>query len=143
MCLKKFIFSKFAGLEAYSGQLYYQINSSTGIFQRLFKLFKLTSRNCCNNNDYKMHMFKKSKLATTSTFKQVGESNRKSPDQTYSSIFIFFFHLMTQCLFHPDIHGGSLSSTVLLIQLKYIFIEQLIRLKNMYVSIVLFAKHSS
>ena len=141
MCLKKFIFSKFAGLEAYSGQLYYQINPSTGIFQRLFKLFKLTSRNCYNNNDYKMHMFKKSKLATTSTFKQVGESNRKFPDQTYSSIF--FFHLMTQCLFHPDIHGGSLSSTVLLIQLKYIFIEQLIRLKNMYVFIVLFAKHSS
>ena len=91
MCLKKFIFSKFAGLEAYSGQLYYQINSSTGIFQRLFKLFKLTSRNCCNNNDYKMHMFKKSKLATTSTFKQVVESNRKSPDQTYSSIFFFSF----------------------------------------------------
>ena len=48
----------------------------------------------------------KSKLATTSTFKYVGESNRSSPDLTYSSIV---FHLMTQFLFHPDIHGGSLS----------------------------------
>ena len=28
MCVKKFIFSKFAGLEAYSWQLYYQMNSS-------------------------------------------------------------------------------------------------------------------
>ena len=85
-------------------------------------------------------MYEKSKLATTSIFDQVGESNRKSPDLTHSSIV--FFHLMTQFLFHPDIHGGTLSSTVLLIQFKKIFKEYLIRLKNTYVSTVLFAKHS-
>ena len=38
MCVKKFIFSKFAGLEAYSRQFYYQINSFTGIFRQHFKL---------------------------------------------------------------------------------------------------------
>ena len=35
--MKKFIFSKFAGLQAYSQQLYYQMNSFTGIFQQHFK----------------------------------------------------------------------------------------------------------
>ena len=30
-------FSKFAGLQAYSRQLYYQMNSFTGIFQQHFK----------------------------------------------------------------------------------------------------------
>ena len=34
ICVKKFIFSKFAGLQAYSRQLYYQVNSFTGIFQQ-------------------------------------------------------------------------------------------------------------
>ena len=38
MCVKKFIFSKFGGLQAYGWQLYYQMNSSTGIFQQHFKL---------------------------------------------------------------------------------------------------------
>ena len=38
MCVKKFIFSKFGGLQAYSRQLYYQMNSFTGIFQQHFKL---------------------------------------------------------------------------------------------------------
>ena len=33
--MKKFIFSEFAGLQAYSRQLYYQINSTTGIFNRI------------------------------------------------------------------------------------------------------------
>ena len=33
---KKFIFSKFAGLEAYIWQLYYQMNSFTGIFRQNF-----------------------------------------------------------------------------------------------------------
>ena len=37
MCVKKFIFSKFASLQAYSLQHYYQINSFTGIFQQHFK----------------------------------------------------------------------------------------------------------
>ena len=37
MCVKKFIFSKFADLEAYRGPLYYQINSFTGISQQIFK----------------------------------------------------------------------------------------------------------
>ena len=37
MCVKKFIFSKFGGLQAYGWQLYYQMNSSTGIFQQHFK----------------------------------------------------------------------------------------------------------
>ena len=37
ICVKKFIFSKFAGLQAYSQQLYYQMNSFTGIFQQHFK----------------------------------------------------------------------------------------------------------
>ena len=37
MCVKKFIFSKFAGLQAYSRQLYYQMNSFTGIFRQHFK----------------------------------------------------------------------------------------------------------
>ena len=36
--VKKFIFSKFADLQAYSQQLYYQMNSTTGIFQQNFKL---------------------------------------------------------------------------------------------------------
>ena len=35
--MKKFIFSKFAGLQAYSQQLYYQMNSTTGISQQNFK----------------------------------------------------------------------------------------------------------
>ena len=35
--MKKFIFSKFAGLQAYSQQLYYQMNSFTGIFRQHFK----------------------------------------------------------------------------------------------------------
>ena len=35
--MRKFIFSKFAGLQAYSRQLYYQINSFTGIFWQHFK----------------------------------------------------------------------------------------------------------
>ena len=37
MCVKKFIFCKFAGLQAYSQQLYYQMNSLIGIFQQHFK----------------------------------------------------------------------------------------------------------
>ena len=37
MCVKKFIFSKFAGLQTYSQQLYYQMNSFRGIFQHHFK----------------------------------------------------------------------------------------------------------
>ena len=37
MCVKKFIFRKFAGLQAYSLQLYYQMNSFTGIFRQHFK----------------------------------------------------------------------------------------------------------
>ena len=37
MCVKKFIFSKFAVLQAYSWQLYYQVNSFTGIFRQHFK----------------------------------------------------------------------------------------------------------
>ena len=32
ICVKKFVFSKFVGLHAYSRQLYYQMNSFTGIF---------------------------------------------------------------------------------------------------------------
>ena len=36
--MKKFIFSKFAGFQAYSRQLYYQMNSFTGIFWQHFKL---------------------------------------------------------------------------------------------------------
>ena len=35
MCVKKFIFSKFAGLQAYSHQLYYQMNSFTGFFDSI------------------------------------------------------------------------------------------------------------
>ena len=35
--MKKFIFSKFSGLQAYSRQLYYQMNSFTGIFEQHFK----------------------------------------------------------------------------------------------------------
>ena len=38
MCVKKFIFSKFGDLQAYSWQLYYQMNCFTGIFQQHFKL---------------------------------------------------------------------------------------------------------
>ena len=34
--MKKFIFSRFAGLQAYIWQLYYQINSFTGIFRQHF-----------------------------------------------------------------------------------------------------------
>ena len=37
MCGKKFIFSKFAGLQNYSQQIYYQMNSFTGIFQQQLK----------------------------------------------------------------------------------------------------------
>ena len=37
-CLKKFIFSKFGDLQAYSRKLYYQMNSFTGIFWEHFKL---------------------------------------------------------------------------------------------------------
>ena len=36
--MKKLIFSKFGGLQAYSRQLYYQMNSFTGIFRQYFKL---------------------------------------------------------------------------------------------------------
>ena len=32
MCVKKFIFSKVADLQAYSQQLYYEMNFFTGIF---------------------------------------------------------------------------------------------------------------
>ena len=35
--VKKFILSKFAGLQAYSQQLFYKMNSTTGIFQQNFK----------------------------------------------------------------------------------------------------------
>ena len=35
--MKKFIVSKFAGLQAYSWQLYYQMNFITGIFGQHFK----------------------------------------------------------------------------------------------------------
>ena len=35
--MKKFIFSKFTGLQAYNQQLYYQMNCFTGIFQHHFK----------------------------------------------------------------------------------------------------------
>ena len=51
ICVKKFIFSKFGGLRTYSWQLYYQMNSFTGIFQQYFKLphappmFRLKSPN--------------------------------------------------------------------------------------------------
>ena len=37
MCVKKFIFSKFAGLQNYSWQLYYQTNFFTDIFRQYFK----------------------------------------------------------------------------------------------------------
>ena len=37
MCVKKFIFSKFAGLQNYSQQLYYQMNSFIGVFRQHFK----------------------------------------------------------------------------------------------------------
>ena len=37
ICEKKFIFSKFAGLQAYSRQLYYQMNFFTGTFRQHFK----------------------------------------------------------------------------------------------------------
>ena len=37
MCVKKFIFSKFVGLQAYSLQLYYQMKSFAGIFRLYFK----------------------------------------------------------------------------------------------------------
>ena len=37
ICVKKFIFSKFTGLQAYSWQLYYQMNSIIGIFRQYFK----------------------------------------------------------------------------------------------------------
>ena len=37
ICVKKLIFSKFAGLQAYSRQLYYQMNSLTSIFWQHFK----------------------------------------------------------------------------------------------------------
>ena len=33
ICVKKFVFSKFADLQTYSGQLYWQMNSFTGIFR--------------------------------------------------------------------------------------------------------------
>ena len=69
--------------------------------------------------------------------KKVSESNRVSPDLTYSLQKTLFFHLMAQFLFHPDIHGGSFLSTA------WLFKEYLMKLKNMYVSTVLFAKHSS
>ena len=35
MCVKKFIFSKFADLQAYSRHLYYQMNSFKGIFDSI------------------------------------------------------------------------------------------------------------
>ena len=38
MCVKKFIFSKFTGLQNYNRQLYYQMNSISGIFRQDFKL---------------------------------------------------------------------------------------------------------
>ena len=38
ICLKKFIFSKFGGLQAYSRQFYHQMNSFTGIFWQYYKL---------------------------------------------------------------------------------------------------------
>ena len=38
MCVKKFIFSKFAGLQAYNWQLYKQMNSFTYIFHHRLKL---------------------------------------------------------------------------------------------------------
>ena len=41
MCVKKFVFNKFAGFQNYSQQLYYQMNSFTGIFQQHFKPLKL------------------------------------------------------------------------------------------------------
>ena len=37
ICVKKFIFSKFAGFQAYSRQRYYQVNSFTDIFRQHFK----------------------------------------------------------------------------------------------------------
>ena len=37
MCVKKLIFSEFAGLQNYSWQLYDQRNSFTGIYQQHFK----------------------------------------------------------------------------------------------------------
>ena len=37
MCVKKLIFSKFAGLEAHSRQRYYHMDSFTGIFRQHFK----------------------------------------------------------------------------------------------------------
>ena len=43
--------------------------------------------------------------------KKVSESNRESPDLTYSLQKTLFFHLMAQFLFHPDIHGGTFLST--------------------------------
>ena len=49
-----------------------------------------SSKNDYNNNDYNTFMYqKKNKLSTTSIFKYVGESNRNSPDQTYSNIVFF------------------------------------------------------
>ena len=38
ICLKKFIFSKFGGLQACSRQFYHQMNSFPGIFWQYFKL---------------------------------------------------------------------------------------------------------
>ena len=51
----------------------------------------------------------------------MSELNRVSLDLTYSLQQALFFHFMAQFLFHPDIHGGSLPSTVLLRISSFLF----------------------
>ena len=58
-----------------------------------------------------MHMYEEKQIGYNIHFQVGGESNRNSPDLKDSSI-VFFFHLMTQFLFHSDMNGRSLSSTV-------------------------------
>ena len=54
--MKKFIFSKFGGLQAYSPQLYYQMNSFTGIFQRVYSTHQNgdTAQKCINTDMIKL-----------------------------------------------------------------------------------------
>ena len=80
MCVKKFIFSKFAGLEAYSRQLYYRMNSFTGIYWQYFKCPMVPP--CIDLNPYPIKFWR----ATPMFITPVG-----NPEVLYKLIYIYIY----------------------------------------------------
>ena len=80
MCVKKFIFSKFADLEAYGRQLYYRMNSVTAIYWQYFKPPMVPT--CINLNPSPIKFWRAPSMFIT----PVG-----NPEVLYKLIYIYIY----------------------------------------------------